>query len=139
MRVLVDTNILLDHLEGRAPFFTEAAVIWALAEHKRFEPFVSAISFTTLFYLGRKSMGYATAMAGIQKVHQVFSVAEVNVDVIGQAISSGFADFEDAVQAFSGRRTGCTHVITRDTTGFRTGPLVVLTPAEFITSITAAP
>lgn len=132
MRVLIDTNVLLDVLEGRSPFLGPSTAVWALAEDKQFEGVVSSISFATLFYLGCRRFGWSMAMAGIQKVHQVFEVAGVDGNVITEAINSGLPDFEDAIQAFSGLHAGATHVVTRDMKGFSNGPLPVLTPDQFV-------
>ena len=50
LRLFLDTNILLDVLLRREPFYRSAARVWTLAETGAHEGFVSAISFNNVFY-----------------------------------------------------------------------------------------
>lgn len=132
MKVLVDTNVLMDVLAARDPFHRAAAGVWLMAEEGHVEAVVSAVSFTTIFYLARRQFDRARAVAAVVKVRDVFKVAAVDDDVINRAIASGMPDFEDAVQAFSGVKSAVTHVVTRDETGFAGGPLPVLSPEQLL-------
>jgi hypothetical protein len=72
-----------------------------------------------------------------RKVTEVFEIVPVDGVIIGQALASGMRDFEDAVQAFAGRGSGATHVVSRDATGLVDGPLPVLTPEQFLAAVGA--
>lgn len=134
MRVLVDANVLLDVLAERQPFFTPSAAVWALVEQGRADAVVSAVSVTNIYYIGRRAFGRERALAAVRAVAKDFAIAAVDQDVVNEAIASGLPDFEDAIQAFAGRRAAATHVITRDPQGFAGGPLSVMTPNEFIST-----
>ena len=123
---------MLDVLTVRAPFAARAAEVWVLVETKAVRGLVSAVSLSTIFYYARKSEGRDKAFAACKRIHDVFEIATVDAQVVGQALASGMHDFEDALQAFSGAAAGATHVVSRDATGFRGGPLPVLTPEQFI-------
>lgn len=129
---LVDTNVLIDVLAERSPFEKPAAEIWALVEAGKLRAVVSAVSFATIFYYARKLQGRDQALAACERIRRVFDVVAVDAEVIDLALASGMHDFEDALQAFSGVRGGATHVVSRDATGFRDGPLPVLTPEQFV-------
>ena len=130
MRVLIDSDVILDVLAEREPFHSDSAVVWALVEAERAEGVVSALTFSNVFYIARKAFGAQTALAGVRKVADVFDIATVDDAVVKDAIASGLPDFEDALQAFAGQRAGATHVVTRDAHGFVGAPLIVIAPAQ---------
>ncbi len=132
MKVLVDTNVLLDVLLRREPFLKESALVWAAIEEGRVESFAAAISFNNIFYIVRKELDATRAREAMVILSRLLSVARVDAQVITDAISSKNADFEDAIQEISGLRAGATHIVTRDRTGFEGGLLTVLSPTEFL-------
>jgi predicted nucleic acid-binding protein len=126
MKALIDANILLDVIIQRPGFFIPATAVWKASEEHKFEPLVSAISLTTIHYIVRKYSDLAAADQAVRLVYKIFAIADVDSHSIGDAIASGNADFEDAVQAASALRAGATHVITRDATGFSNSGLINL-------------
>jgi len=122
---------LLDVIMRRPGFFVPATAVWKAAEEHKFEAIVSAISFTTMHYIVGRYSGQASADQAVRLLHKVFAIAGVDSQSITDAIASGNADFEDAVQAASALRAGATHVVTRDATGFSTCGLLVVTPGEW--------
>lgn len=135
MKPLVDINVLMDVLARREPFHLAAAGVWALVETGTVEAFVSAASFPTVYYLGRRMFDRQRALESVKTVARVFRVATVDAQVIADALNSGLSDFEDAVQVHSGLRAGATHVVSRDQHGFAGGPLPVLTPDAFLVEV----
>ena len=130
MKILLDSDVLLDVLADRQPFVAPSSAAWALAEPKRYEAVISALSFTNIYYVGRKLFGHAKAMEAMQSLSSIFEIAPVDRHVIDSAISSGLPDFEDAVQAFAAASAGATHVVTRDARGFVGGPLAMVPPDQ---------
>ena len=130
MKLLFDSDVLLDVLTAREPFAHNSAIVWALIEAGHAEGLASAVSFSNIFYILRKRLGREIAFRSVQKVQQMFTVAAVDGAIVDEALASQMSDFEDALQAFSGRRAGATHVVTRDATGFTGGPLIVIPPAQ---------
>ena len=138
MRVLIDTNVLLDVLLPRPPFFASSAKVWALAEAKQFEPLVCAVTLTTIHYLVDRQAGRAAADAAVRVVHQLGHTTAVDTQTVADALNSGNPDFEDAVQAASAMGAGGTHVVTRDPRGFAKTGLTVVSPAQLI-ALTSRP
>ena len=132
MTVLVDANILLDVLAARHPFHESAAAVWDLAKSRRIDAVVSAISFSNIYYIARKTFGREKAMDAVHLIARDFRVAPVDESVIAEAIGSALPDFEDAIQIFSGKKAGATHVVTRDAGGFRSGTLAVMTAVQLV-------
>jgi predicted nucleic acid-binding protein len=137
MKVLVDVNILLDVFLERAPFFERATEIWAAVEGKRVAGCVSSVTCTTIYYVARRHRGIAFAHEVVGKAIEAFEIAAVDDAVLTASWNSELADFEDAVQAYSGHAAGATHVVTRDKPGFEGGPLFPLSPEELISALPA--
>ena len=136
MRVLVDTNVLLDVLVKREPFYADSAAIWALAEQGKLDGLVSAISFADVFYMMRRWAHAGAARQAVVLMRSVFTPVVCDAAVINQAIDSGLADFEDALQYYTAVRTGAGCILTRNAGDFPREPaLLVLSPQEFLAQL----
>ncbi len=136
MKVLYDTNVLLDVLLRRPPFYTASAQAWTLAEVGRLEGMAAAPSFTNIFYIVRKGLGREFAANAIKKMCGIFTPAVCDAWVINHAIDGELPDFEDAVQDLCALRAGADCIVTRNTADFPSRPAVpVFTPREFLTRI----
>jgi predicted nucleic acid-binding protein len=133
MRMFVDTNVLVDVLTKRLPFYADSAVVWTLAEQGRVTGVVSATSFTNIFYIIRRLENAETARQALQLLRGVFEVAACDQHVINQALSATMKDFEDAVQYICAIRAGADCIVSRNPADFpTTEDCPVLTPAEFL-------
>jgi predicted nucleic acid-binding protein len=126
---LVDVNVVLDALLGRAPHGVAAAGLWAAAEKKHVRALFPAHGVTTLFYLLRQAKGAPTARRAVESVLSVFSVAPVDGGVLLRALSLGWTDFEDAVCAAAAEAVGCDLIVTRNPGDFRGSSVPVVDPA----------
>jgi predicted nucleic acid-binding protein len=133
MRVLIDTNVLVDVIVERKPFYSDSVAIWTLVEQGRIIGLVSAISFTNIYYVVRRLEDKRKAVRAIQLLRATFEVAACDQHVINQAIESQYRDFEDAVQYVSALRAGADCLVSRNPAHFPTAEeCPVLTPAEFL-------
>lgn len=133
MKVLLDTNILIDVLAKRQPHYPDSAAVWTLAEEGRIEGIISAISFTTVFYVVRKLSDLETARGALVLLRDAFTSVGCDARIIGLAIDSDLKDFEDAVQYYSALEAHADCFLTRNTSDFpRSGDCPVLTPTEFV-------
>ena len=132
MRVLVDTNILLDVLLERRPFFTASAGVLGLIERNRIAGLLGATTVTTLDYLLTQALPRPAARQAIRTLLALFEVAPVNRAVLEEALDSGLADFEDAVLEQAARLAGADAIVTRNPKDFRRAALKVLEPDELL-------
>ena len=132
MRVLLDTNIILDLLLAREPFVENAALIWQAHEKGLLIGYVSAITPINVFYIGRKLKGREAALAAVRELVGALPVAPVNQTVLEEGLQLGFKDFEDAVQHASASAVGADAIITRNPTDFAEASLSVYSPDMFI-------
>lgn len=134
MRVLFDTNVVLDVLLARQPFVNVASELFGLVEHSRIEGLLCATTITTVDYLLMQAMPRPDAHQALRKLLTLFEIAPVNRVVLEEALKSKLTDFEDAVLDQAGRLAGVEVVVTRNQKDFRHACLRVLGPDEFLSS-----
>lgn len=134
MNVFVDTNVLLDVLARREPFYAHSVGVWTLAEQGRVKGFVSAISFNNIHYVTRKLRTRQAARRMMAFLRDTFEPVPLDKQILDQAIDADFEDLEDAIQYFSAVRAKSDCLISRDANAFPKPDLPVLTPAEFLSA-----
>lgn len=135
MRVLFDTNVVLDVLLDRAPYGRVAAEILARVERRQLVGLLGATSITTLHYLSKKALGEAGARVQVRRLLDLFEVAAVTRPVLERALDLGFRDFEDAVLHESALHAGADGLVTRDPEDFRKATVRVYRPNELLAAI----
>lgn len=130
MRILFDTDVILDLLLDREPFNTTAAWLINRVHTDKLEGLISATTLTTIFYLARKVVGSKEARGQVEDLLKIFQVAPVNRAVLEAALALSIKDYEDAVQHASAEFAGAEGIVTRNVTDFKQATLSVYTPAE---------
>ena len=138
MKVLFDTNVVLDVLLEREPHLDVAAKLLALVDNGRMEGSICATAVTTIYYIAAKSFGRRRAHAQIQELLALLEVAPVDRDVLDRALDLDFGDFEDAVVHEAARNAGAAAIVTRDFADFANATLPVFDPRELLVSVAAA-
>ena len=118
MRILFDTNVVVDVLLDREPFSTIAAQLFSKVETGELSGYICATTITTVHYLTSKVVGADCARTEIRKLLSLFEIAPVNRPVLEAALASQFTDFEDAVAHEAARLVGAQGIVTRDIRGF---------------------
>lgn len=132
MRVLLDTNVVLDHLLKRAPWANDATTIWQASIAGEFDAFVSAITPVNVFYVARKAVGAVLARRITASLLDAVGVCAVNQTVLRAAHGLAFRDYEDAVQHASAFTAGVDTIVTRDPTEYVSATLLILAPTDFL-------
>jgi predicted nucleic acid-binding protein len=138
VRVLFDTNVILDVLIGRQPHFETGTLLFAALDQGRLDGAVCATTVTTVHYVAAKTLSANRARVLVHDLLTLFSIARVDSDVLVRALDLKFADFEDAVVHEAARAAGMTAIVTRDAKGFRRATLPVYEPAELLAALDAA-
>jgi predicted nucleic acid-binding protein len=132
MKVLIDTNVVLNKLLKQPVFFASSNAIFTLSEAGRITGYVSASAITDIYYIARKSLGKEATIENIKKMLQVFQPATVTGSHIYQALDLGWNDFEDSVQYVVGTGLPVDYIITRNIQDFSSGSIPAVTPEQFI-------
>lgn len=130
MRVLFDTNVVLDLLLDRKPFSVDAARCLSMVESGRIEGLLCATTVTTLHYLIRESTGTRNAFESITLLLSLFEIAPVNKTVLISALRLPFKDFEDAVLHEVARYSKVDVIVTRNTSDFKNSSGPVQLPGD---------
>ena len=135
MKVIIDTNVVLDVLLERKPFVKTAVEVFCLVEESRIDAFLCATTITTIDYLLAQSLPMSKARNALRRLISLFEIATVNRPVIERALMSKIPDFEDAVLDEAGQMAGVDSVITRNTKDFKRSSLKVFDPNEFLAQL----
>lgn len=134
MKVLIDTNIILDVLCKRQGFYEDSSRVFKLCEIKQITGIISALSIPNIVYIMRKELD-------VQKIHQIleqlsliFTVVDPKFDDLQKASSMNFKDYEDAVQSASAERVKADYIITRNVKDFAASKIMAIKPADFLSS-----
>jgi len=109
MKLLLDANVVLDVLAMREPHWKASAGVLARVESGKAKGLIAAHSVTTIYHLLSKHLNRKKARAAIVRLLNVLDVAAVNHYVLSDALSLGWEDFEDAVQAAAALHAKTTH------------------------------
>lgn len=130
MKIVFDTNIILDVLLIREPHAEMSMNLFDTVVNKEIDGYLCATTITTIDYLVSKFQNKQKARELICQLLDVFSVAEVNETVLTKAVVSDFSDFEDAVLYQSACYSGVNGLVTRNSKDFKTADLPVYSPNE---------
>lgn len=132
MRILIDTNVILDILQKREPFFSDSYRALRKAVENGDECLVSASAVTDIFYVLRRALGSAPeAREKVEQLAQLVDFADVQGMDIHAALMRDMPDFEDAVLDAVAERYGASCILTRNVKDFTSSAVPAVLPAEF--------
>jgi predicted nucleic acid-binding protein len=133
VKVLIDTNITLDFLLQRSPFFQDAELLFQAIESGQVVGYVTATTLTDIFYIARRhTRSVEKARQAVAEMLNTMEICSVNRAVLESAFSSSLVDFEDAVQTACAIAQGLDAILTRDTQDFLSSSVVVLSIRELL-------
>lgn len=130
--VFLDTNVVIDLLAGREPFYKEAQVLFTLADRGQVQLQISALTFANASYALAKHYPVADAKKYLQQFKVLVSILPLDDKAIELALASEFLDIEDGFQYFTALAGGASVIVTRNKKDFKKSELPVLTPTEFL-------
>lgn len=131
MRVLIDTNVLLDFLLQRELFFQDAERLFQAIDSGQSVGYVTATTLTDIFYIARRhKRSIEQARQAVSETLTAMEICPVNRGVLEVAFSSGLADYEDAIQVACAVAQGLDAILTRDSQGFLNSSVPVLSVQE---------
>ena len=133
MKVLIDTNIILDVLLQRQQFLEASSGVILLSEKNIVEGYVTASAFTDIFYItSRTYRDKQKTMKLLKNLLKTVNVAAVTGEEIYRAMDLDWGDFEDAVQYTTGEHIQADYIITRDPVGYEGNSIPVIQPIDFL-------
>lgn len=137
MKVVLDTDVVLDLLLDRTPHADAAAQVFAQIEAGLLAACVCATTVTTIHFVAEKAVGDTAARQHLAQLLRLLELAPVTRLVVEHALISPVANFEDAVLAHAAALSGAEAVITRNGRDFHGGPLRIYSPNQWLAADSA--
>ena len=135
MKILIDTNVVLDLLLEREPFVEEAILLFEQTERGNLEGYIAATTVTNIFYIIRKTEGREVALAAINRLLMGLQFCAVDLQTIETALSLGLKDFEDSIQLACATVNQLDGIVTRDRKDFIGSNLPIYSPTELLSQL----
>lgn len=132
MRILIDTDVNLDFVLARQPFFVEAKEVFDAIAQNKVEAYIASITAINIYYFGRKEQGREYTLKELEKLLQIVKICPVNSAVLQVAINSLITDYEDAVQHECALAENLDAIVTRNTKDYKNSSIKVYSPTEFL-------
>jgi predicted nucleic acid-binding protein len=133
-RIFLDTNVILDLLAQRAPFYDAIAKLATLADQKKLILVASPLSFTTIDFVLNKFESSDSVLNKLRRFKIICEVCPVNEEIVEKGLNSNFKDFEDAIQYYSALHANCSTIVTRNGKDFKNSSIPIMTAEEFLSS-----
>lgn len=134
--IFLDTNVLMDILANREPFYKSSSEIYKLGLRKKVILFTSSNTISTLHYLLKKFTTEENIRQSLDEVTTILSIIPVDINIIKKSLKSNHKDFEDAIQIVSAQSINTMDcIVTRDLKDYKFAEINVLTPDDFLNTI----
>jgi predicted nucleic acid-binding protein len=135
-KIFADTNIVLDLLSRRDPFFEDAATLFSMADNLQIELSVSSLTVANASYTLLRQMNSRKAKSVLRKLRLILKILPLDDKIIGLALNDEtFSDFEDGLQYFTALENRQDLIITRNLKDFKNSKLPVMTAGQYIESV----
>jgi predicted nucleic acid-binding protein len=134
-KIFLDTNIVLDLLGEREPFYKPTAKLFTLADKHLIKLFVSGLSFVNIHYILSKSYGTINTQIKLRQLKALVEVVALDDFIISQSLNTTMQDFEDATQYFCALQADCSVLLTRNAKDFRNSQIPIMNVDEYLQTI----
>lgn len=135
MKLLIDTNVILDVLCNRPDFVEGASKIFKLCEIKKVDGYISALSVPNIVYIMRKELDSAKIKEILEKLSLIFTIVDLKAEDIKKAANLDFKDYEDALQSICAKRIKANYIVTRNIKDYSNSPITAIKPSELLERI----
>lgn len=133
MRILVDTNVILDVLLKREPHIKAAQIIMTKCADREITGYLAAHSIPNIFYVLRKDYSQEERRKFIRNLCRIFRISDLNAEKIISAVDNEqFLDFEDCLQEECAAAETADYIVTRNPADFKQSRVKVIKPDEFV-------
>jgi len=129
--IFIDSDIILDLIQERK-YYSEALQLFTLLEENKVKGYVSPLIFANLFYILRKQESSKFALQVLARLKALLHILTINEKIIELALSSGFKDFEDAIQYYSALEENLEYLITRNKEDYKESGIIICNAKEYL-------
>ncbi len=133
MKILVDTNVIIDALTSREPWNKSAEKIFLLGANHIVDMYITASSATDIYYIIRKHLHDTQAAKQVMgKLYSLMGILEVAGTDCVEALASMITDYEDAVVEKVASRKNMEYIVTRNMKDYQNGSVQPISPENLI-------
>jgi predicted nucleic acid-binding protein len=136
VKILIDTNIIIDNALEREPFWNASEQVLSLIEKGTIAGYISASTFSDLYYIIRKARGRDWTLTYLKQLITFCQIATVNQAAIIMAFTTNFQDFEDSIQYSTAVVNKLDAIITGNPQDFPIVTPRIITPEQLIAELT---
>lgn len=130
--IFADTDIILDLVAKREPFYDHAATLFTWADQGKIKIFVSALTFANLNYIVTRQLNHEQARKSLIAFKSLVSILPLNEKIIELALVSKFKDFEDGLQYHTATENQVSKLLTRNLKDYKKADIIVMTAAQYV-------
>jgi predicted nucleic acid-binding protein len=134
-KLFLDTNVVIDLLGEREPFYDSIAKIATLADKGKIQLIVSALTYSTVYYVLSKFEDKKVVKEKIRKFKVIAETSDLTDIIVDKGLASKFNDFEDSLQYYSAEKMNCNVFITRNEKDFKESEILILNPDKYLKSL----
>jgi predicted nucleic acid-binding protein len=134
-KIFIDTDIVIDLLARREPYYKHASRLFTLADNKRIKLFVSSLTFANINYILSSQKPIVEVRKLLNRLMVLVRILAVDEKIIDLALNSDFKDFEDAIQYYCALENKLRIILTRNIKDYKKSKIPVLTAEEFLKSL----
>ena len=131
-KIFVDSDVILDLLCKREPYYQDAAAVFTLCDKKQLNLYTTSLVFANVYYILRKIVGIENEKKLVKKIRLLVHVISVEEKEVDLALNSQFSDFEDALQYFTAAEHKIKIILTRNIKDYKGTAVSIQTPEQFI-------
>lgn len=135
MKILIDTNIILDVMCNRKEFVEDALKVFHFCEAQQVTGCISALSIPNIVYIMRKQLDRGKIKEVLATLTSLFSVVELKESDLIKAADMNFSDYEDAIQSVCAARIKADYIVTRNVKDYKNSVVPAVPPRELFTRL----
>ena len=132
-RILIDTNVLLDYLLEREPFFEDAKNVILACANGEIKGCIAAHSITNMFFILRKDYNIKERREILSSLCEIFDVEGIDkTKILSGLANEDFSDFEDCLQMECAKNYGAEYIVTRNVSDYKNSEIKATLPCEYL-------
>lgn len=135
MKILIDTNVILDVLCGRPEFVDDSLKVFKYCEANKIIGCISALSIPNIVYIMRKELDNEKIKDILNTLTSLFTIVDLREGDLIKGADLNFSDYEDALQSISASRVKANYIVTRNIKDFKNSSVPAIGPSELFDRI----
>ena len=132
-RILIDTNVLLDYLLTREPFYEEAKKVVLTCTEGDTKGCIAAHSISNMFYILRKDYNAKERREILTNLCIILDVEGIDkAKLLSGLQNEDFSDFEDCLQMECAKAYNAEYIVTRNIDDYKTSEVKAISPKEYL-------